>query len=182
MPGLNFKHLGRVVGPQPAPTRMGTAYCHSLPAQVTRSGLAAVSGAVCWLDVLCRLIFVFELWQALCPSPAIYSKSGQALVSQCITCPNGTCPDSTYGAALPWPCPDDTYTVWLDTQEVEGSHSCLKLLTSVVNWTTANASCAALGARAHLLTSKQVRGNTIGSSILLPVLFSLPNERLRCPA
>jgi hypothetical protein len=45
----------------------------------------------------------------------------------------------------------------VDGSGVEGMNSCLKVMPTAVNWTTANASCAALGNGITLLSTRQVR-------------------------
>jgi hypothetical protein len=83
-----------------------------------------------------------------------YSLSGAA---SCALCP-ASAPFSSPGSASCYSaCPNATWTAWLDAAGVEGAHSCLKRVTAAsATWSTANASCAALGGRSHLLTSRQV--------------------------
>ncbi len=55
-------------------------------------------------------------------------------------------------------CPDNTWTLYVDTFGVEGNvNSCIKLFnTNTASWQASSSACVALGGGAHLLTSRQV--------------------------
>ena len=90
---------------------------------------------------------------AACPASAPHSPAGSTSSAACVACTASTCVNGEYGA---YPCPDATWTAWVNVGGVEASHSCIKALPNAVNWTVANATCAGLGPSYHLLTTRQV--------------------------
>jgi hypothetical protein len=89
-----------------------------------------------------------------CPSSAPHSPAGSNSSAACVSCASSNCTGGVFGA---YPCPDASWTAWVNVGGVEASHSCIKALPIAVNWTVANATCAGLGPGYHLLTTRQVR-------------------------
>ena len=87
-----------------------------------------------------------------CPPAAPYSLASSTSIGNCSFCADGC--EGGYGVLA---CNDTTWTAWVDGDGVEGINSCLAVVGPAVSWTTANASCAALGTGIHLLTTSQVR-------------------------
>ncbi len=87
-----------------------------------------------------------------CPPAAPYSRARSTSTGNCSSCAGGC--EGGYGVLA---CNDTTWTAWVDGDGLEGINSCLAVVGPAVSWTTANASCAALGTGIHLLTTSQVR-------------------------
>jgi hypothetical protein len=113
----------------------------------------------------------------VCPPNRPYTPVGAVSADWCSAC-NSSC-NTSYGR---FPCPDALVdaALWYDAGRVEGGvNSCLKGVWTEVDWVTANSSCGALGAGAHLLTSLQVRGEGCPPPAPLPLLPStLPGSFL----
>jgi hypothetical protein len=80
-----------------------------------------------------------------CPAAKPYAPVGSMSSSACV--------------AL---CPDSTWTLWLDTQGVEGLHSCFKRFSTSVSYAVATGACQLLGSNVHLPTARQVWASVCG--------------------
>lgn len=88
-----------------------------------------------------------------CPSSTPYSRAGSTSSAACVQCTSTNCTNGLLGA---YPCPDASWTAWVNVGGVEASHSCIKAFPIALNWSVANATCAGLGPGYHLLTTRQV--------------------------
>jgi hypothetical protein len=88
-----------------------------------------------------------------CPAATPYSLPGSTLATACVSCAAGC--SGGYGAST---CPYaySDWLLWLDATGLEGTHSCVRYVSSVVNFVQANTTCSNMGAGVHLLTSRQV--------------------------
>ena len=121
----------------------------STPGQYCAPGSTSAAGAPCppgtysnGSTPLCNV----------CPSDTPYSMAGSTNVSACSACSAG-CGGDGWGT---YPCRDMQWTPWVDTNGVEGVHSCLLARSGATSWDSANSSCVALGGGSHLLSSRQV--------------------------